>query len=267
MKRIILFASVLLLAASSLARSDDCTLKLGVVPQFEQRKLISIWNPIMEALSTKLACRIEFVGSENIQAFETQFTQGEFDIAYLNPYHALMAFDAQGYEPIIRSSANLLSGILVARKDSSITDIQQLQGMPIAFPSPNALGASLLMRAELKTLHNIDVIPKYVKTHTSVYLHVAKKQTVAGGGVLRTLKSQSEPLQDRLHIIYETQKVNSHPIVVHPRAQKYKEAIQMQLLALGDQQLLDEVPMQAPIASSLDDYLPLRELQLEKFVE
>ena len=63
------------------AFAEDCTLKVGVVPQFEQRKLFAIWNPIIGALEEKTGCSFDLVGSDNIAAFEKAFLAGTYDIA------------------------------------------------------------------------------------------------------------------------------------------------------------------------------------------
>ena len=45
--------------------------------------------------------------------FEQALQAGELDVAYGNPYHAVMARRWQGYEPVLRDSSERLSGILV----------------------------------------------------------------------------------------------------------------------------------------------------------
>lgn len=260
-------ATVLAASMPALAQ-EKCSIKVGVVPQFEQRKLLSIWSPILEALQQKTQCSYELVGSGSISEFESKFEAGEYDLAYMNPYHAVMAHNAEGYIPIARSGEKKLQGILVVRDDSPIQDIKALDGKEIAFPSPNALGASLLMRAELATKHGLKIKSRYVKTHSSVYLHVIKKLTDAGGGVARTLKEQSPAIQEKLRILYETQKVNSHPLVIHPRiAQPLRMEIQKAFLAIGNEspQMVEQIPMTNPIATSFEDYQDLKDMGLEAF--
>lgn len=246
-----------------------CHLKVGVVPQFPQRKLMDIWTPILEKLDEKTPCSYELVGSKNIDEFEKKFQAGDYDLAYMNPFHAVMANDAQGYEPIVRSGAEMLQGILVVKKDSPIKDIKELDGKEVAFPSPNALGASLMMRAELAS-KGVNVKPKYVKTHDSVYLHVIKglADIVAGGGVERTFKQQPHDIQDQLRILYETKKVNAHPLVINKKVSaKIKEDIRKAFLEIGQEnpELTDKIPMKNPVKTSMQDYQTLKKMGLEKF--
>lgn len=259
----------LIFVPNARAADTDCHLTVGVVPQFEQRRLAKVWTPILDTLGKHTGCHYELIGTSTILGFEQHFKEGKFDLVYLNPYHAVMANDAQGYEPIARSGAKLLKGILTVHKNSGITSLKELDGKQIAFPSPNALGASLLMRAELATKYGINVDPLYVKTHSSVYLHVAKQLTPAGGGVLRTLKEQKPALQNTLNILHTTTPVPAHPLVVHPRVGASLQAsIQRAWLTMEqhDSTVFDGIPMKKAIATSMSDYDALRQMGLENFV-
>ena len=251
------------------ASADECLLKVGVVPQFEQRRLLATWDPILSILQDKTNCSYNLVGSKSISEFEQKFLAGDFDLAYLNPYHLIMANKAQGYLPLARSGEKKLLGILVVRSDSPIADVKELDGKEIAFPSPNALGASLLMRAELALKHGVTIKPRYVKTHSSVYLHVVKKLTEAGGGVGRTLKEQKDMVKDNLRVLYKTPPVNAHPLVVLPRVPgELQLQIQDAFLALDKEtpELINMIPMKGPIKATLDDYAELKAMELESFV-
>lgn len=264
------FLSLLLLIVLFSINVDACSLKFGAVPQFDQRTLFAIWTPIIKHIGKSINCDITIVGSENINTFEEKFLNGELDIAYMNPYHAYIANKKQGYRPILRSGEKMLTGILVVNKDSGITTLQQLNNKVLAFPSPNALGASLLMRAELASKHNITFTEKYVKTHDSVYIHVAKNLVVAGGGVQRTLDLQEQAIKNKLKVIFRTTEVPSHPIVVSKKlSSQMIITIQEQLLNLAkvDPDLFAKIPMQNPIKTEIKDYKILQNLHLEKFAK
>ncbi|WP_373087567.1 phosphate/phosphite/phosphonate ABC transporter substrate-binding protein [Zhongshania sp.] len=244
--------------------------RVGVVPQFEARRLNEVWLPILDELAKRTGDSFVLLTSKSIPEFEASFQRGDFDIAYMNPWHVIVAYETQQYLPIVRDGDRKLKGILVVRKDSGIATVKQLDGAEIAFPAPNALGASLLMRADLKMIHGIDIVPKYVDTHSSVYLNVALQSTMAGGGVKRTLKEQAPALQDMLMVLYETRAVNPHPIVVHPRvpreaAQGIGETLLAMTLNVDSQKLLAEIPMRRAVATNIDEYLPLTDWGLHDF--
>ena len=262
-----LLSAVSLLAASA-SFAESYT--VGVVPQFNARTLQSIWNPILQELERRTGHTFELRGSENISVFEKQFMEGEFDFAYMNPYHFVKASQFQGYVPLVRDTGKRLRGILVVRKDAEIHDVSQLQDTAIAFPSPNALGASLMMRTLLSNEFHLGFEPRYVKSHDSVYLNVVLGRTAAGGGVGRTLASQPATLRDQLRVLYTTPAVASHPIVAHPRVPEcVRDQVQVALIAMGEseteRQLLAKIPIGAVGPALREDYVPLQSMGLEAF--
>ena len=250
--------------------AEQKVIKVGVVPQYDVRKIQNIWNPILAQLEKDTNLKFQLVPSSDIPAFETQFTKGEFDMVYLNPYHILIGEKAQGYKPILRDHGRKLFGILVINKESQIKNIQQLNGQEIVFPAPNALGASLLIRANLDKVHQVKIKPRYVKSHSSVYLNVATGAAVAGGGVQKTFKQQPKAVKNQMTILFETQKVHPHPIALHPRVSK-KEAqtITKAFYSLNDRKsgksMLLKIPIKKIGVAKMSDYTPLNRLGLEEY--
>lgn len=241
----------------------------GVVPQYEQRQLFAIWKPLLAELETRTGLSFRMVGVPTIPAFEKEFLKGSYDFVYMNPYHLLKANQSQGYVPLIHDKANL-RGILVVRRENAIQSPSELNGKVVAFPSPNALGASLLMRADLSRLFHTDITPLYVKTHNSVYLHVAKGLADAGGAVEKTLEEQPSPIRDALRILYTSRDIPAHPIAVHQRIPKEDaEKVRLALLEMAATEegraLLARVPMKQPVAASMADYAPMLNWGLESF--
>jgi phosphonate transport system substrate-binding protein len=114
------------------------------------------------------------------------------------------------YLPLVRDNKPH-RGIVVVRKGGPITKIADLDGKTVAFPSPNAIGATLMTRAELERLFGVKVVPLYVKSHSSVYLHVAKGLAAAGGGVMKTLQEQDAAVRDLLSVLHTTEVMPNLP--------------------------------------------------------
>lgn len=242
----------------------------GVVPQFDARRLHAVWQPLLDAVQTRTGLQFRMLGAPTIPAFEKEFLHGRFDFAYMNPYHVLLANQAVGYIPLVRDRGRRLQGILVTRKDSRLDRIEALAGKVIAFPSPNALGASLMLRAMLADRYRLDYQPRYVQTHSSVYLNVALGQAAAGGGVQKTLEQQPAAVRDRLQIIYRTPGIVPHPLCAHPRVPAaIRRQVRTALLELGQTQagraLLARIPIRQIGPARMADYAPLAKLQLERF--
>jgi phosphonate transport system substrate-binding protein len=262
----LLVATGLLVTNPSLAE----TYAVGVVPQFNARTLQSIWTPILQELERRTGHTFELRGSKSISAFEKQFMAGEFDFAYMNPYHFILARKTQGYLPLVRDTGKRLRGILVVRKDVAIDDVEQLQDKAIAFPSPNALGASLMLRAQLAREFNLRFEPRYVKSHDSVYLNVVTGRMTAGGGVGRTLARQPSEVREQLRVLYTTPAVASHPVTVHPRVpETVRSMVKNALIAMGEseseRQLLAKIPIGTAGEALSEDYVPLQKMGLDAF--
>ncbi len=242
----------------------------GVVPQFEQRKLFAVWQPIIKELEKRTGLAFELVTTLNIRDFEKEFVRGAFDFVYINPYDVLMTITTQGYIPLVRDKAPL-HGILIVRKDGPIRKVAELNGKVVAFPSPNSIG-SLIIRADLKRLYHVSVEPLYVKTHSSVYLHVANGLADAGGGLEKTLHEQGEAIRNSLRIIYTTRDLPSHPVAAHPRVpEEQREKVRKALLDLGDspegREMLSRVPIKQIVAASIKDYAMMRQWGLENYFD
>ena len=241
----------------------------GVVPQFEQRKLYATWKPIVDELEKRTGLSFNLVTTLKIPDFEKAIARGEFDFIYVNPYHVLQVHDAQGYIPLVADKTPL-RGIIVVRKDGPIEKPADLNGKTMAFPSPNALGASLLVRADLENIYHATVTPLYVTTHSSVYLHVAKDMAAAGGGVEKTLQEQDEAIRSQLRVIYTTRSCPSHPVAAHPRVpKKVRDLVRKALLDISDtpegKEMLQKVPAKQLIPVSYDDYAVMRDWGLAKY--
>lgn len=265
---------VALLAGRAATAQDDGSASpgylVGVVPQYEARELASIWQPLLRMVSEKAGVSLTLQGARNIPAFEQALNQGEYDFAYMNPYHSLVAHQAQGYAPLLRDASRKLSGVLVVRADSDLQTVQDLDRAQISFPAPNALGASLLMRAELTRLHGISFDPVYAQTHASAYLNTVLRQTAAAGGVMSTLRRESAEVQDALRILYQTREMEPHPFSAHPRIpedlrEKVTQAF-IQVAATEDgKALVDRIPMFDPQRTSIAPDQGLSTLHLEAF--
>ncbi|MDO8990945.1 MAG: phosphate/phosphite/phosphonate ABC transporter substrate-binding protein [Sideroxyarcus sp.] len=250
------------LACSSFALAAPQTYTFAVVPQFEQRKLFAIWKPIVDELAQRSGLSLKLVATLTVPEFEHGINNGAFDFIYANPFHIMKVSTTQKYIPLVRDSAPL-RGILVVRKDGPVRAVKDLNGKSVAFPSPNALGASLLMRADLNQVFKVKVEPLYVKTHSSVYLHVVNGLTSAGGGVEKTLQEQDASIRDALTVLYTTRDMPSHPIAAHPRVakadhEKLRAALMDFAATPQGQVLLSKVPMRKIVPASIEDYTVMR---------
>lgn len=264
----VFFISLLLLAPVFHAQADE-VYSFAVVPQFEQRKLYAIWKPVVDELSRRTGLHLRLVATLTVPAFERELAKGDFDFIYANPYHVMRESKRQGYIPLVRDNTPL-QGILVVPMDSPVRNVSELDGKTLAIPSPNALGASLLIRADLENIFHIRMKTLNVKTHSSVYLNVATGAVDAGGGVQKSLEEQPLAIRNALRILYTTRSMPSHPVAAHPRVpETAREAVRKALLEMAatpsGRALLANIPMTQPVSASIKDYLIMRGWGLEKY--
>jgi phosphonate transport system substrate-binding protein len=243
-----------------------------VVPQFQPVEVHRTWGPVLARIGQEMGVRFELKTAKDIPAFEAEFKAGTPDFAYMNPYHAVMAHRAQGYVPLVRD-VTPLSGIVVVRKDDPIKSVKELQGQEIAFPAPNAFGASLWIRALLSEQHKVSFKATYAKTHSNVYRQTIAGRAAASGGIRATLDREPDEVRKQLRVLMETPAVAPHPLSPHPRVPPaVRQALQAAFERLGRDEagkaLLHEMLMPRPVkADYARDYQPLEKLQLERYVE
>lgn len=263
-----LFAG-LLMQSLAVHAEDDIIYSFGVIPQFGQQKINTIWKPIINELSRRTGLQFRLVIPRTISEFEESIDKGNFDFIYANPYQILRLSDSPGYIPLIKDKTPL-RGILVVRRDSPVTKVTELEGKMLAVPALNALGASLLLRSDLERLYGVHMTLVDENTHNAAYLSVIYKVTDAAGGVKKTLNEQEKNIRDELRILYTTRAMPSHPIAVHPRInKKIQSSVKKALMEMSNNAasklLLKEIPMDSPVSASLDDYLVMRNWGLEDF--
>ena len=209
-------AVMLLIPPVYMWAEESLTLSIGIVPQQNATKLARLWTPICKYLSKQTGYRFVFKTAKDIPTFEKRLAAGEYDIAYMNPYHYTVFSIDPGYRAIAKETNKRIQGIIVVKKDSPYQSIAELSGKTLAFPAPAAFAASVLPRAYLKE-NQIEISPRYVRSHDSVYLTVSKGLYPAGGGIQRTFNNMPESIRQQLRILWKTPGYTPHAFAVHPR--------------------------------------------------
>lgn len=215
--RIFIFLFTLLLCSATISAKP---LVFGVIPQQSPTELALTWKPIIAYLESTTGEKINLKIERSIVEFERALYNGEYDIAYMNPYHYVIANKRKGYVAQIRDQKNII-GIIVVNKTSGITNVKMLKGKKILFPAPDAFAATLLTKYELLKKYGIDIEKEknflYVNSHDSVYKGVTRGIGDAGGGIERTFNSlEDTTTKASLTILYKTDAYPSHPFAFLP---------------------------------------------------
>ena len=236
---------------------------MGVVPQQSPLKLLKVWKPIADHLSSQIGEKVTFKTEKSINKFEEILYNGGYDFAYMNPYHYIVANKRQGYVAEVRATKNI-KGILVMKRKGDLKRLQE-KDVRYLFPSPNAFAATLLTKHELVQKFNVDLdtLDKalYVNSHDSVYKGVSRGVGDIGGGIERTFKNLSDTrIKENLKIIHTTKEYPSHPFAFKPSMDKeVKQRIINALLSMPDE-LLKALSIQHLIKINDADYNSVKEL-------
>lgn len=252
-------------------KSIKKTRSVYIVPQLTPSQTYAVWAPLLEHLGKQSKQCFELVVPATIPLFEKEVLSGKPDFAFLNPYHAVMAFRAHKYIPLIADNKNKLNGIIVVRADSKLTNLKGLDDAKLVFPAPNAFAASLLIRS-LLTQSGVKYSTTYVKSHQNVYRSVITGDALAGGGVNNTLEREPDEIKSQLKILFETPSFMPHPFAANPRISLNEQnAVKSAFISMKSNpamaELLNKVQIPDPIEVNYEkDYQPLEKLNLEKFV-
>lgn len=243
------------------------SLSLGIVPQQSAKKLARLWTPITEYLSEKTGIHIHFSTAQDIPTFEKRVLAGEYDIAYMNPYHFTVFNQKPGYRALAKQKNKVIKGIVVVAKDSNISSLEELNSQVLAFPSPAAFAASVLPRAKMEK-DGISFTPKYVSSHDSVYLTVSKGLFPAGGGVQRTFNNTDAKVREGLKVLWTTPGFTPHAIATHPKlSPATREKLQQALLQMNTdpegQKLLKSINFKGIEVAEDQDWDDVRELNIK----
>ena len=239
---------------------------VGVVPQQAASDLAQDWIPLLRELSALSGCEFRFATAPTIPEFERRLSRSEYDIAYMNPYHYVVFNKQPGYVAFAREKDRKLRGLLVVRADSKISSVAELAGREVVFPSPAAFAATVIPLAELAK-SGINVKPRFVASHDSVYLNVTRGFAAAGGGIERTLESIAPEVKADLRVIWRSAEYPPHAFARLPSAH---EAIgelfvaSMQKLSLTPQgrDMLAKISFKGVVAALDSDWDPVRALDI-----
>ena len=226
-----------------------------------------IWKPILRYLHEKTGHKFQLKTAGTIPIFESRLEKAEADFSYMNPYHYATFHEKSGYNALVKAKDKQIHGIVLVRKDSPIKKLEELSGEILAFPSPAAFAASILPRGYMKK-QNIDITPKYVSSHDSVYLNVLKGRYIAGGGIVRTFNNATPEIRDNLRILWSSPGYTPHAIAAHSRVDpKVVAAVQEAFVALIDSpeglDMLGKMKVKGFVKAKNSDWDDVRGLNLD----
>jgi len=216
-------------------QAPQTPLTFGIVPQQSASELARLWIPLIAGLGERTGLSLRFATAPDIPSFEKRLAAGQYDLAYMNPYHYSVFAQKPGYVAFAKEKGRRLRGIVVVRKESPIRELSELAGKAVAFPAPAAFAATVLVRAEFERL-KLPIRPVFVNSHESVYLNVVQRQFEAGGGIPRTLQTVEAGVRDELRVLWQTRDYTPHAFAHHPRVPAATVQLLRQAMLAADAQ-------------------------------
>lgn len=242
-------------------------LVFGIVPQQSATTLAKNWGPLLKEISERSGISIKFATAKDIPTFEKRLLEQTYDIAYMNPYHYVVVSQQPGYQALARQRDKKIKGIIVVPKSSSSTSLADLANQTIVFPAPAAFAATIIPQAVFRQA-NIGITPKYVFSHDSVYMNVARGFAPAGGGVIRTFRGTPKAISNELRILWQSDGYTPHAIATKPSIPpEIRNKLLTAMLSLNDQTevapLLAAINFKGFVAANDQDWDDVRALNIQ----
>lgn len=258
-----------LLFAVATAQAEP--LSVGITPLKAASKLAEEWGPLLDEVGRRAGVQLAFRTAPSIPAFGERLAQGEYDLAYVNPYQYKLYSAKPGYRAFAREKGRPLEGIIIVRKDSPYRQVRDLEGATLIFPTPLAFAASILTQAELDS-QGVAIKARYVQSHDSVFRGVATGGFDGGGTIMKVFQTTDPELAKNLRVLARTASYQSHPFAAHPRVPAdLVERLRRAFLSLerdeAGRKLLAGIAFNGMEAAADKDYNDVRSLALEKLIE
>lgn len=265
--RALFLVTVIFLFFVPTLQASERVYSFSIVPQQSATKLARTWVPLLQELQAKTGVSLRFVTATDIPTFENRLASGEYDFAYMNPYHYTVFHRNPGYQAFAKQAGKRIRGILIVPEDAATQSVHDLNGQVIAFPAPAAFAATLLVRAYLNS-QGIEHTAKFVSSHDSVYRAVASNFANSGGGIERTLESVDPLVRSQLRILWKSRGYTPHAFAAHPRVSaQIVDQLQQALLQLHSYpeglKVLDKVNFKGVEKAHNRDWDDVRDLNID----
>ena len=193
---------------------------VGIHPYLNSKNMYNSYRPIFDYLEKKIE-NVSFVleTSADYASYNEKLYAGSFHFSLPNPFQTYNALK-HNYKIIAKMKPDsVFRGIIVARKDSKLTNIHQLKNKAVSFPAPTALAATMM---PLYYLHqnglDIKTIEKrYVGSQYSSILNAYSSDTAAGATWPPPWESWSEENPDKakdMVVVWQTEPLINNGFVV-----------------------------------------------------
>lgn len=248
----------------------------GVHPLHNVRRLAALYQPLVDLLNREQGdVELTLEGSTSYADFEEKLRTRQLALALPNPYQVLKAA-SWGYRVFAKvRNDDDFRGILLVRRDSGLTTLEQLRGKTISYPAPTALAAAmmpqwLLHQAGLQAGRDVGSV--YVGSQESSIMNVYLGQTAAAATwppPWRSLSRERPEVAAALEVRWQTPSLPNNGLVARDDLPEALVARLRELFVNLDRTpegraLLAEAEIEGFEPATEATYAPVREF-LERF--
>lgn len=216
-------ACLSLSTASQAAAADK--LRIGLIPSEDSQAMIESSQQVLDRLQTQLGMPVEPFVATDYNGIIEALRAGKLDVAYLGPFSYVLASSVANVEAFAvavtkKTGQSSYKSLIVARKDSGIQSLADLQGHTFAFVDPSSASGHLFPKAGLQQA-GFDPATLFSRvlfsgSHDASILAVANKKVDAAAVADRILASaiaKGMVKQDDFQVVWTSRPIPESPMV------------------------------------------------------
>ena len=230
-------STALLVLTATVAIAGDDSLTFGVFPYLPTARMEQIFAPIAARFGELTGRPIVLRSRPDYGRFREQVKQQAYDILFIQPFDYIRVGAPNGYIPLARWVATDdsddrgdLSAIMVARPDTGIESLQDVQNRAVAVPNLDA-AVSLLGRYVLRN-QRVNAHIRSAGNHLACLQQVQVKRAAACITAWPPVKLFEQKNGVKFKVIYQTRAIPSSLFAVHRRVPaEQRKLLQKELLS------------------------------------
>lgn len=199
-------------------------ISIGIIPARDPVTMKDNFEPIRSYLEKEMGVPVEVVVPENYYGLIESMKEKKVDIGFYGPFSYIMAEKQIDLEPMLLAdrsdSGASYQSLIIARKDSGIKTLDDLQGKKFNFVDPGSTSGFVIPYALFKS-RNIDIHSYFRKTdyshsHDGVVMDVLDKKVDAGAVADMNLKRVLAKVgisRDQITVVWNSDPIPGSPIV------------------------------------------------------
>ena len=273
-KTLITLALTLCVPVGSFAAPEDWPkqLTLGLIPTESTDNITDRFDNLAKYLEKKLGLEIKIQAATDYAGVITAMQFKHVDVAYFGPKSYVEAADRAGAEALVMEVAQDgtkgYHGIIITKKGSSITSMEQARGKVWAFTDPNSTSGTLVPTVYFVKTMQIDP-EKYFSKVIYSGSHEASILAIKGGKVdiastndldLARGNGKSWETDKDFQIIWTSSLIPGSPMACRKDLpDSLKQALKEAFLSYNDKDGLNKLKLQGYTAVDDATYDPIRE--------